>query len=153
MTYDDVDRVRGHPGMPTVTAVRRLVLVGAGGFAGDDRTRSALNRVDPTFDLVGYLDDDPALAGQVRTGLPVVGPLEWIHDHPDVAGDGVHREPGGTGEPDVASWLASGSIPPGSPRSCIPAPTSAQRSRWAPGRSSMPAVSSPPTCGSGVTSR
>ena len=72
--------------MPTVTAVRRLVLVGAGGFAGETTELvRALNRVDPTFDLVGYLDDDPALAGQVRTGLPVVGPLEWIHDHPDVA--------------------------------------------------------------------
>jgi sugar O-acyltransferase (sialic acid O-acetyltransferase NeuD family) len=69
-----------------VSVVRRLVLVGAGGFARETAELvRALNRVDPRFDLLGYLDDDPALAGQVRSGVPIVGPLEWIHDHPDVA--------------------------------------------------------------------
>ncbi len=69
-----------------MSAVRRLVLVGAGGFGRETAELvRALNRVDPTFDLLGFLDDDPALAGEVRTGVPVVGPLEWIHDHPDVA--------------------------------------------------------------------
>jgi sugar O-acyltransferase (sialic acid O-acetyltransferase NeuD family) len=69
-----------------VSAARRLVLVGAGGFARETAELvRALNRVRRTFDLLGYLDDDPALLGQRRTGLPVIGPLEWIHDHPDVA--------------------------------------------------------------------
>jgi sugar O-acyltransferase (sialic acid O-acetyltransferase NeuD family) len=33
--------------------------------------------------LLGFLDDDPALHGATVSGLPVLGPLSMVADHPD----------------------------------------------------------------------
>jgi sugar O-acyltransferase (sialic acid O-acetyltransferase NeuD family) len=63
-----------------------LVIVGAGGFARE--TAEAVRAVpwkDRRFNLVGFLDDDPALHGREIGGTPVIGPVEAVHDHPDVA--------------------------------------------------------------------
>lgn len=52
-----------------------LVVVGAGGFARETvEAVHACNDVRPTFELVGFLDDDPEAAGRVVQGLPVLGP-------------------------------------------------------------------------------
>jgi sugar O-acyltransferase (sialic acid O-acetyltransferase NeuD family) len=52
--------------------VTDLVIAGAGGFA---RETAAAVRAGSSFRLLGFLDDDPALHGQVRSGSPVLGPL------------------------------------------------------------------------------
>ena len=59
--------------------MRDLVIVGAGGFARETAAaaRAAGRRV------LGLLDDDPALHGTRRSGLPVLGPAEAAVDLPD----------------------------------------------------------------------
>jgi sugar O-acyltransferase (sialic acid O-acetyltransferase NeuD family) len=53
-----------------------LVLIGAGGFARETAEAvRAVNAEQPTWDLVGYVDDDPELHGVRVDGLPVLGPL------------------------------------------------------------------------------
>jgi sugar O-acyltransferase (sialic acid O-acetyltransferase NeuD family) len=46
--------------------------------------------------VLGFLDDDPAKAGTVLAGVPVLGPVEAVADHPEAglvicAGRGVSR--------------------------------------------------------------
>ncbi|MET7822414.1 acetyltransferase [Micromonospora zamorensis] len=61
-----------------------LVIVGAGGLARETvATVAAINAAAPTWRLRGFLDDDPALYGVLRAGLPVLGPLDAIADLPD----------------------------------------------------------------------
>jgi sugar O-acyltransferase (sialic acid O-acetyltransferase NeuD family) len=61
---------------------RKLLLVGAGGLAREaaEAVRAA-NSVSPTWDLLGFVDDDPAKQGSVVGGIPVLGPVETVHDH------------------------------------------------------------------------
>jgi sugar O-acyltransferase (sialic acid O-acetyltransferase NeuD family) len=59
-----------------------LVLAGAGGFARETvELVAAINDLRPTWDLVGFLDDDERLHGTTISGTPVVGPMEWARDH------------------------------------------------------------------------
>jgi sugar O-acyltransferase (sialic acid O-acetyltransferase NeuD family) len=64
--------------------IRQLLLVGAGGFAREaaEAVRAA-NSVRPTWDLLGFLDDDPATHGQVVAGVRVLGAIEAVHEHPN----------------------------------------------------------------------
>jgi sugar O-acyltransferase (sialic acid O-acetyltransferase NeuD family) len=57
-----------------------LLVVGAGGFARE--TAAAVHELDD-LDLLGFLDDDPALHGSSVGGTPVLGPIESVTDHPD----------------------------------------------------------------------
>jgi sugar O-acyltransferase (sialic acid O-acetyltransferase NeuD family) len=63
-----------------------LVIVGAGGFAREtaDAMR-AVHWADREYDLVGFLDDDPRTHGRDIGGTPVLGPVEAVHDDPEVA--------------------------------------------------------------------
>jgi sugar O-acyltransferase (sialic acid O-acetyltransferase NeuD family) len=65
-----------------VTAARPLLLVGAGGFA---RETAAAAAVCPEWTVLGFCDDDPARHGTAVDGLPVLGPAEAVHEHPDAA--------------------------------------------------------------------
>jgi sugar O-acyltransferase (sialic acid O-acetyltransferase NeuD family) len=65
-----------------VTAARPLLLVGAAGFA---RETAAAAAVCPEWTVLGLCDDDPARHGTAVDGLPVLGPAEVVHDHPDAA--------------------------------------------------------------------
>lgn len=59
--------------------MRPLVVVGAGGFARETAEAvRAVNDDHPTYELLGFVDDDPALAGTVVGGLPVLGPVEAV---------------------------------------------------------------------------
>jgi sugar O-acyltransferase (sialic acid O-acetyltransferase NeuD family) len=59
-----------------------LLIVGAGGFARETAEAvRAINEVSPTWNLLGFLDDDPALKGVVVDGLPVLGPVADIREH------------------------------------------------------------------------
>jgi sugar O-acyltransferase (sialic acid O-acetyltransferase NeuD family) len=63
---------------------RKLLLVGAGGLAREAAEAvRATNAVSPTWNLLGFVDDDPAKQGSVIGGLPVLGPVEAVHDHPN----------------------------------------------------------------------
>jgi sugar O-acyltransferase (sialic acid O-acetyltransferase NeuD family) len=66
--------------------VRDLLIAGAGGLARETAAAvAAINAVTPTWRLLGLLDDDPALHGTSVSGLPVLGPLPAVADHPDAA--------------------------------------------------------------------
>jgi sugar O-acyltransferase (sialic acid O-acetyltransferase NeuD family) len=58
--------------------VNRLLLVGAGGLA-----RETLAAARLSWDVVGFVDDNPDLHGGVIDGLPVLGSLDVIGEHPD----------------------------------------------------------------------
>jgi len=63
--------------------MRPLLIVGAGGFARETvEAIRAINAVEPTWRLLGLLDDDPARHGRVVAGVPVIGPLELVHSEP-----------------------------------------------------------------------
>jgi sugar O-acyltransferase (sialic acid O-acetyltransferase NeuD family) len=63
---------------------RKLVLVGAGGLAREAAEAvRATNTISPTWDLLGFVDDDPAKQGTAVGGIPVLGPVEAVHDHPN----------------------------------------------------------------------
>jgi sugar O-acyltransferase (sialic acid O-acetyltransferase NeuD family) len=56
--------------------LRRLVLVGAGGLARETADLvAAINAVEPTWDVLGFVDDDPRLEGELVAGLLVLGPV------------------------------------------------------------------------------
>jgi len=60
-----------------------LLLVGAGGLAREAAAAvGAVNRVAPTWELLGFLDDDPATHASRIAGLPVLGGVDAVHDHP-----------------------------------------------------------------------
>ena len=51
--------------------MRDLVIVGAGGFARE----TAAAATAAGWRVLGFLDDDPALHGTTRSGLPILGPV------------------------------------------------------------------------------
>jgi sugar O-acyltransferase (sialic acid O-acetyltransferase NeuD family) len=56
---------------------RALIIVGCGGFGKEMLwTAQRLNAVQPSYELIGYCDDDPAKQGQVVYGYPVLGSPE-----------------------------------------------------------------------------
>lgn len=56
--------------------MQALVIVGAGGFGRETaQAVGAINDEKPTFELVGFLDDDPVAQGTEVDGIPVVGPI------------------------------------------------------------------------------
>ena len=59
-----------------------LVIVGSGGF-GRETAQAALAG-GYSGPVLGFLDDNPALAGEQVGGLPVLGPIDSLHDRPDV---------------------------------------------------------------------
>lgn len=61
-----------------------LVIVGCGGHGRELwSTIRALNDVEPTWEILGFVDDDPQHMDRVaRLGAPVLGPLAWLEDHP-----------------------------------------------------------------------
>lgn len=65
------------------TAPPELLIVGAGGFSRETAEAvKALNAVQPTWRLLGFLDDSPALQGTLIGGVPVLGPIDLVDEHP-----------------------------------------------------------------------
>jgi sugar O-acyltransferase (sialic acid O-acetyltransferase NeuD family) len=54
--------------------VTDLVIVGAGGFARE----TAAAATAAAWRVLGFVDDDPALRGTTRSGLPILGPVESV---------------------------------------------------------------------------
>jgi sugar O-acyltransferase (sialic acid O-acetyltransferase NeuD family) len=66
--------------------VRDLLLIGAGGFARETAAAvRARNEVRPQWNLRGFLDDNRSLHGTVRSGLPILGPLDMVADEKSAA--------------------------------------------------------------------
>lgn len=63
-----------------------LVIIGAGGFARETAAAvTAVNEVRAIYRLLGHLDDNPALHGQQRAGVPILGGLELLGELPDAS--------------------------------------------------------------------
>lgn len=78
---------------------RDIIIVGAGGFGREAAwTLERINYQAQTWRIIGFADDDPALAGTSIEGYPVLGGIEQVsHDHPGAAvlvalGDNALRE-------------------------------------------------------------
>ena len=96
---------------------RPLLLVAAGGLARETARAFAASR---SGGALGFLDDDPAKAGATLAGVPVLGPIEAVVDHPEArlvvcAGRGAGRRAIvarlaalGVGEERYATILAPG---------------------------------------------
>lgn len=57
--------------------LKELVLVGAGGTAADVLSIIAdINRIAPTYQCIGLLDDNTAFRGKTRHTIPVLGAIE-----------------------------------------------------------------------------
>lgn len=74
-----------------------LVLVGAGGFGREVAALvEAINEQTPRWNLVGFVDDDPALQHTSVLGYPVRGDTDWLARQTDLQfaltiGDGTTR--------------------------------------------------------------
>jgi sugar O-acyltransferase (sialic acid O-acetyltransferase NeuD family) len=72
-----------------VRAIKPLVVYGCGGFGREVALAvTAINRCEPTWDLLGFLDDDPTRQGAKVGGLPVLGGYQVL-DEWDRGGIGV----------------------------------------------------------------
>ena len=62
-----------------------VAVVGAGGMGREVAEMVlACAEAGSDWDLLGFLDDSPTSQGTFVMGFPVLGPGEWIADHPDV---------------------------------------------------------------------
>lgn len=67
-----------------MAALTPLLIAGTGGFGREAlEAVRACNRVEPAWEVLGWLDDDPALEGRSVDGHPVLGPVASVADHPD----------------------------------------------------------------------
>ncbi|GAB3814634.1 hypothetical protein GCM10027605_60420 [Micromonospora zhanjiangensis] len=104
----------------------------------------AVNQVRPTWRLLGFLDDNPALRGVERAGLPVLGGLETLADRPAAAVLVCVGNPG-TGPAGSASSRGWACRPTGTPPCCTRAPRWGTAAPSAPARCCCPAWCSPRT--------
>jgi sugar O-acyltransferase (sialic acid O-acetyltransferase NeuD family) len=66
--------------------MKQAIILGAGGTGRDIAGFiEAINVVTPTYECLGYLDDDPAKQGKVFAGATVLGPLETASQYGEVA--------------------------------------------------------------------
>ncbi len=64
--------------------MKDLILIGASGFGREVAWLvERINRVEPTWNLLGFIDDSDALQGQTVNGYPVLGRTEDIVRFPD----------------------------------------------------------------------
>ena len=69
--YGEPDRYQGRRMMPV-----DLIILGAGGSSREILGAvEDINRREPRWRVLGFLDDDPALQGKSVDGLPVLGPM------------------------------------------------------------------------------
>ncbi len=74
-----------------------VAIFGAGGFGREVVWLTEdINRYRKTFNIIGFIDEQPSLIKQELNGYPVVGGINYLRDNPDVAvvitvGDPVAR--------------------------------------------------------------
>lgn len=72
------------PARPYARGTEQLLVIGAGGLGREvaEAVRAANDR-RPAWDLLGFLDDAPGLAGTTVGAMAVLGPVDAIADYPD----------------------------------------------------------------------
>jgi sugar O-acyltransferase (sialic acid O-acetyltransferase NeuD family) len=70
-----------------MTAARELVVIGAGGFGREtvEAVRALNSRGDAAWQLIGYLDDEPARHGTLIDGVPVLGGITELAEMPNAS--------------------------------------------------------------------
>lgn len=64
--------------------MRPLLIIGSGGFGRETaEVVHAINAVRLTWKLLGFLDDNPQLAGTALEGVPVLGSIALVERHSD----------------------------------------------------------------------
>ena len=62
---------------------RDLLVIGSGGFGRETvEAVRAINAAGGSWQILGYLDDNPAIHGTVVDGVPILGGLAEVHRHP-----------------------------------------------------------------------
>jgi sugar O-acyltransferase (sialic acid O-acetyltransferase NeuD family) len=65
-------------------AKQPLIVVGAGGFGREAiELVRALQMAGRSIEMLGVCDDDPSLHGHDVLGVPVIGPIDAVHGHPE----------------------------------------------------------------------
>jgi sugar O-acyltransferase (sialic acid O-acetyltransferase NeuD family) len=67
-----------------MSKMKKLVLIGAGGFGREvawlvDR----INQHSPTWELLGFVDDDVSKVDTMFYNLPIIGNVEWLNHQSD----------------------------------------------------------------------
>lgn len=61
--------------------MKRLVIIGVGGFGREVAWLiERINKVKPTWELIGFVDDNVKLHGSIINGYPVLGYCNWLKD-------------------------------------------------------------------------
>lgn len=61
--------------------MRRLFIIGAGGFGRETAwLAERINKISPTWEIKGFLDDNEALHGTVQDGYPVLGGCSYLKE-------------------------------------------------------------------------
>lgn len=61
---------------------QKIVVLGAGGLGRETLTLiNAVNRRVPTWEFLGFIDENPEAHGEMISGVPVLGGLEWFKDY------------------------------------------------------------------------
>lgn len=59
--------------------MKDLLIIGAGDFGREvSWVAERINEQAPTWNLLGFVDDNPAVQGQVIDGYPVLGTTDWL---------------------------------------------------------------------------
>ncbi|MBN1451813.1 MAG: acetyltransferase [Anaerolineales bacterium] len=72
--------------MSTQRELRKVVIIGAGGFARETLdVFDAVNAITPTYDVMGYIvDPQYEKPGTIINDKPILGDFSWLQAHPDV---------------------------------------------------------------------
>lgn len=63
---------------------KKVVIIGAGGFGREVAWLiERINNVAPTWQLLGFVDDDESKFSQKFYGLSVLGDIDWLNQQPD----------------------------------------------------------------------
>ncbi len=61
-----------------------IAIIGAGGFGREVyQLIQDINQASPSWEVIGFIDDNPELAGQTIYDVPVLGGLDWLKEHGD----------------------------------------------------------------------
>lgn len=70
----------------SIDRIEELIIVGAGGTSRDIAWAvEEINEINPRWKILGFLDDDPAKAGQAIDGYPVLGAIERVSFYPSAS--------------------------------------------------------------------
>lgn len=62
--------------------MEKILIIGAGGFGREVLwTINDCNQIEKKYSVVGFIDDDKLLHGQIVDGIPVLGGLDWFDNN------------------------------------------------------------------------